>query len=188
LPGWGKVLNNRLGGGVDFPGNDHRVHFFQQLPLASPQIAEYQSAMVSMPRADAMGLPSRLQDAKDLAGLIGWTCSVHPQWSWHAPGATTLVLFRPASSHTEILQAWQHSFKRWMVESATTLKRSAGATRRKVIADILDCQHLPLDLEDFEDCRQRYLKEFASNLYFVQDSPMAGVFERLMTMWAAEKQ
>ncbi|MDO9405508.1 MAG: hypothetical protein Q7T87_15845 [Polaromonas sp.] len=188
LPGWGNVLNNRRGGGVDFPGNDHRAHFFQPLPVASGQLVEYQSAMVSMPYADSISLPRELEKAQDLAGLIGWTFSIHPQWSWHAPGRTTLVLFRPASSHAEKLDAWQGSFKRWMVENATALKRSAGTTRRKVITDVVDCQHLPLDLQDFDDCRERYLKEFASDLYFGHDAPMALVFERLMTTWAAAKQ
>lgn len=186
LPRWGDTINHRVGGSVSFPGTDHRRDFFQRLPLSDGRYAEYQSAMVSMPYTDVPSQPPQLADAAAMAGLLGWTCTVLPEWSWYMPGASTLVLFRPVSSNDQMLAAWENSFKRWMLENMLGLKRSAGSTRRKVIADIVDCQHLPLDVGDFEDCRERYLKEFAAHLYYDGDAGMAKVFERLMLMWETQ--
>jgi hypothetical protein len=55
-----------------------------------------------------------------------------------------------------------------------------------VIADIAACQHLPLDLVDFEDCRERYLKEFVFDLYEEERPGMALIFRRLMEQWGRE--
>jgi hypothetical protein len=186
LPDWGEAFNSNRGGLVDFPGSDHRVHFYESLPLSSGKFVEYEQAMVSMPYVDAMGMPRKLGEAAHLAGRIGWTFSVLPEWSWYAPGATTLVLFRRSTTHTAMLQAWEGSFKRWLIENRSSLNKSAGATRKKVIADIVDCQHLPLNLKDFEDCRERYLKEFAQHLYYGHDEGMNLVFRRLMESWSQQ--
>lgn len=184
LPGWGEAFNSNRGGLIDFPGSDHRTRFYESLPLASGKFVEYQQAMVSMPYADVTGLPNKLDEAARLAGRIGWTCTVLPEWSWYASNATTLVLFRRSTLHMAMLHAWEGSFKRWLIENRSSLNKSAGSTRKKVIADIVDCQHLPLDLQDFEDCRERYLKEFAAHLYYGRDEGMSLVFKRLMETWA----
>ena len=183
LPNWGAVLNATHQSWVEFPGTDHPSRFYQDLPLANGQIAQNQSAMVSMPYKDA---PLKMDESAALAGRIGWTCSVHREWSWYAPGETTLLLFKRTTPPNQTLHAWQRSFKRWIVENRAKLSKSAGATRRKVIADIAACQHLPLDLVDFEDCRERYLKEFVSALYEEASPGMALVFRRLMEQWAQE--
>lgn len=186
LPGWGDKLNTRGRGLVDFPGSDHRVLFRQSLPLANGKLVEYESARVSMPYVDGKGQPREIDAAAHLAGRIGWTCSVLPEWSWYASGSTTLVLFKRSTLHAAMLQAWDRSFKRWLVENRSALRKSAGDTRRKVIDDIIDCQHIPLDLVDYEDCRQRYLKEFAPHLYHSRDKGMVQVFERLVSKWLQE--
>ena len=83
-------------------------------------------------------------------------------------------------------RAWDKSFKRWMVENRSRLMKSASATRRKVIEDIVSCRHMPLDMSDYEDCRERYLKEFSMHMYDMGDNGMALVFKRLMEKWADE--
>jgi len=85
-----------------------------------------------------------------------------------------------------MLQAWERSFKRWLLDNRSVLNKGAGSTRKKVIADIADCQHLLLDLKDFEDCRERYLKEFAPQLYYGRGEGMALVFARLMDSWTQQ--
>lgn len=182
LPGWGGRFNTGHAW-VDFPASDHRVNFCQALPLASGKVAEYQSAMVSMPYVDGEGNARELRDAAFIAGRIGWTCTELREWSWYAPGSTTLVLFKRTTPHEVMARAWETSFKRWLLENKTRLNKSAGDARRKVIADIIDCQHLPLDLVDFEDCRERYLKEFASHLYHDSTDQMGRVFQRVMESW-----
>ena len=183
IPNWGAVVNATHQSWVEFPGTDHERRFYQDLPLAKGQIAQYQSAMVSMPYKNET---LRMDEIAALAGRIGWTCSIHHEWSWHAPEKTTLLLFKRSTPPGQTLYAWQSSFKRWIVENRARLSKSAGATRRKVIADIVECQHLPLDLVDFEDCRQRYLKEFVFALYEEESPGMGLIFRRLMEQWAQE--
>ncbi|WP_371435191.1 hypothetical protein [Polaromonas sp.] len=181
LPNWGAIVNAAHKSWIDFPGTDHEHRFCQNLPLLNGQIAQYRSAVVSMPYKDAKLDMDRITS---MAGSIGWTCSVQEEWSWHAPGQTTLLLFKRTTPHDMTLQAWQKSFKRWMVENRARLMKSAGGTRRKVISDIVDCKHLPLDLVDFEDCRERYFKEYVFDLYEEERSGMALIFRRLMEQWA----
>jgi len=187
LPGWGGKFNCRTGTYVDFPGTDYRRQFCQSLPLSNGKVAEYTSALVSMPYMDGNGMPRELDEAAHVAGRIGWTCQVLPEWTWYAPGSTTLVLFKRSTPHEAMLKAWERSFMRWLVENRTALNRAAGSTRKKVIVDTYHCQHVPLDLRDFEDCRQRYLKEFAPHMFHGRDEGMAGIFERLMESWAQQR-
>ncbi|WP_421953359.1 hypothetical protein [Polaromonas sp.] len=183
LPNWGAVVNATSRSWIEFPGTDHERRFYQNLPLTSGKIAQYQSGAISMPYKDAS---IKMDEIAVMVGRIGWTCSHHPEWSWHAPGETTLLLFKRSTPHTLTLHAWQRSFKRWIVESRAKLLKRAGVTRRKVIEDIAACQHLPLDLVDFEDCHERYIKEFVSDLYDEERPGMALIFRRLMEQWAQE--
>lgn len=185
LPNWGSVFGSHDGGYVRFPGSDHPRHFFESLPLAGGKRAEYQRAMVSMPYVDATGIPMKLDAAANIAGRIGWTCSQHNEWSWYAPGKTALVLFKRSTPHDIELNAWERSFKRWLLENRTALNKSAGTRRRQTIADIIDCKHVPFDLRDFDDCRERYLKEFVPHLLRDRGKGRAGIFERLMETWSA---
>lgn len=183
LPGWGELANSRLGGGIDFPGSDHRVHFFQDLPVARKgKHCEYQTAMVSMPYAGPW-LADRLKEAPLVAGRLGWTMSVHTAWSWYQAGQTELVLFRRTTPHEHVLREWDSSFQRWALENRSRLVKSGGEVRRMVLEDIISSQHLPFDVRDFEDCRERYLKEFAAHLYEDSSDEMGLEFRRLMQKW-----
>lgn len=185
LPNWGAIVNFTRGGSVDFLDTAHRRRFYQAMSLANGKVVEYESAMVSIPYVDDTGIPREHEAAAKLAGRLGWTCSVYSEWSWYTSGRTALVLFKRSTPHEAMLKAWEHSFKRWLVENRARLLKSAGATRRKVIEDILDNQHLPMDVADFEDCRERYLKEFAPHLLYEHDQGM--VLKRLMEKWAHEQ-
>lgn len=187
LPNWGANVNTAHGSLINFPGTDHRQRFCQALPLANGKVVEYESAMVSMPYAAKDGLPREHEAAARLAGRLGWTCSIHTEWSWYAVGNTALVLFKRTTPHALMQRAWENSFQRWMVENRARILKSASSTRRKVIEDITSCQHLPLDVADFEDCRERYLKEFALHMYDMKDRGMALVFKRLMEKWGQEQ-
>lgn len=185
LPNWGAKVNahDRY---IDFPGTDHPQRFCRALPLTTGKVVEYESAMASMPYVARNELPREHEAAARLAGRLGWTCSVHTEWSWYAVGNTTLVLFKRFTPHAQMKRAWDSSFKRWMVENRSRLMKSASATRRRVIEDIVSCQHLPLDVSDFDDCRERYFKEFALSMYYAEDPGTLLVFKRLMEKWADE--
>lgn len=184
LPDWGGLANSRMGAGIDFPGSDHRAHFFQDLPLARKgKHCEYQTAFVSMPYSDRSDLPSKLKQAALVAGRLGWTISVHSDWSWYQAGETELVLFRRTTPHEQVLGEWEHSFSRWALENRSRLVKSGGEVRRMVLEDIISGQHLPFDVRDFEDCRERYLQEFAVHLYQDSSDEMGVEFRRLMQKW-----
>lgn len=50
----------------------------------------------------------------------------------------------------------------------------------------MSCKHLPLDVSDFDDCRERYFKEFALSMYYAENPGTLLVFKRLMEKWAEE--
>lgn len=183
--GWGDIVNP-YHAMIDFPGSDHRVQFCERLPLSNGRYVEYTAAMVSMPYTESTRI-EKLPEARAMAQRIGWECTQLDEWSWYAHGATALILFRRKSSHAEMLDAWNGSFKQWLMEYKSRLMKSAGDTRRKVILDAIDCQHLPLDVRDYADFRERYLKEFAPRLYHTKGDSMAKIFEKLFDKWHADQ-
>lgn len=184
-PGWGDIVNTRHTY-IEFPGSDHQKHFHERLPLSNGRYVEYTTAVVSMPYSDSTNIP-QLQKARVLAERIGWECVVLKEWTWYAAAATTLVLFRRRSTHEDILRAWAASFKRWLFENKSRLLKGASADRRHVISDAIDCQHLPLDVDTWEDFRERYLKEFAFDLYADERNPMAKALKKIFEKWCAER-
>jgi len=108
-------------------------------------------------------------------------------WTWYAVGATTLVLFRRRTTHEVMLRSWESSFKRWLLENKTHLLKGASADRRHVISDAIDCPHLPLGVDTWEDFRESYLKEFAFRLYANEQEPMAKALKKVFDRWYAEK-
>lgn len=182
---WGRAINVRHPS-VNFPGADHEVRFYDRLPLSNGKFIEYCTAVVSMPYTGADRAVPELAKARDLAQRIGWTCTELKDWTWYAAEATTLVLFRRTTSHKEMEVAWATSFKRWLIENKSRLATGLSGEERKVIPDVIDCQHFPLDVVSYEDCRERYLKEFAKLVYRDQDDAMAKAFHKLFDEWRAE--
>lgn len=182
--GWGRAINVRHPS-INFPGADHQVRFYERLPLSNGKFVEYSTAVVSMPYTGPDRIAPELPKAGALAQRIGWTCTELKDWTWYAAGATTLVLFRRTTSHQEMERAWMTSFKRWLIENSSRLVGIRG-DGRKVIPDVIDCQHFPLDVVSYEDCRERYLKEFATRLYCDEGDPMAKALNKLFEKWRAE--
>ncbi len=183
--GWGRAINVRHPS-INFPGADHEVRFYERLPLSSGQFVEYSTAVVSMPYTGADWTAPELPKARELAQRIGWTCTELKDWTWYAAESTTLVLFRRTTSHKEMEQAWATSFKRWLIENRSRLELGLSGEGRKVIPDVIDYQHFPLDVVCYEDCRERYLKEFATRLYHDEGDPMAKALHKLFEEWRAE--
>lgn len=183
--GWGRTISVRHRS-INFPGADHEVYFYERLPLSDGKFIEYCTAVVSMPYTGFDGIAPELPKAQALAGRIGWTCTALKDWTWYAAEATTLVLFQRTTSHKEMEQAWATSFKRWLIENRSRLTSGIRGDGRKVIADVMHCQHFPLDVVSYEDCRERYLKEFATRLYRDEGDPMAKAFYTLFEKWRAE--
>jgi hypothetical protein len=186
VPGWGGVVNSHRPR-LEFPGADHQVRFYERLPLSGGRFVEYCTAVVSIPYVGPDGTVARLDDARELARRVGWTCAVHSEWTWYAAKDTTLVLFRRSTAHWEMERVWETSFKRWLFENKSRLTKGVRPPRRYVVSDAMDCEHFPLDVQNFDDCRERYLKEFAYRLYYDEDDSMTNGFKKLFEKWQAER-
>lgn len=136
-----------------------------------------------MPYSAREDLPRKLKEAALVAGRLGWTMSVHSEWSWYQAGETELVLFRRTTSHEQVLQDWENSFSRWVGENRSRLASRASEDRRQVLEDVASCRHLPFNVRDFEDCRERYLEEYAHPLLEDSTDGTAVEFRRLMQKW-----
>ncbi|MDM5182135.1 hypothetical protein PO883_33735 [Massilia sp. DJPM01] len=183
--GWGRAVNVRHPS-INFPGADHQVRFYERLPLSDGKFVEYSTAVVSMPYTGADSTVPELPKAREFAERIGWTCTELKDWTWYAAEATTLVLFRRTTSYEEMEKAWATSFKRWLIENRSRLASGIRGEGRKLIQDVIDCQHFPLDVVNYEDCRERYLKEFSARLYRDEGDPMTKALHKLFEEWRAE--
>ena len=183
--GWGRAVNVRHPS-INFPGADHQVGFYEHLPLSNGKFVEYSTAVVSMPYTGADRTVPELPKAREFAERIGWTCTELTDWTWYAAEATTLVLFRRTTSHEEMEKVWATSFKRWLLENRSRLELGISGEGSKVIQNVIHCQHFPLDVVSYEDCRERYLKEFSTRLYRDESDPMARAFQKLFDVWRAE--
>lgn len=183
--GWGRTINVRHPS-INFPGADHEVYFYERLPLSDGKFIEYCTGVVSMPYTGFDGIAPELPKAQALAGRIGWTCTALKDWTWYAAEATTLVLFQRTTSHEEMEKVWATSFKRWLFENRSRLASGIAGEGCKAISDVIHCQHFPLDVVSYEDCRERYLKEFSTRLYRDECDPMAKAFHKLFDEWRAE--
>ncbi len=72
---------------------------------------------------------------------------------------------------------WPASFKRWLVENHNRLLKGT-LTGAEVVSDAIACQHLPVDVEGWDELRERYFNEFAPAVYFIEDERMTRAFRR----------
>lgn len=158
-PGWGELTKGHWF--IQFPGLDHRVHFFEKLPLTNGEFVEYCTGIVSMPYAMKDGSLPELQSYDDFARRVGWTCTVLKDWSWYMAGRTTLFLYKRTTSHGEMLQDWDQSFLKWLIESDVASDARANPDTDKLIEDAITCANFPLKVRDFDELRELYFKEMA---------------------------
>ena len=183
-PGWGGAVNTN-NSSLDFPGSDHQVRFYERLPLSNGKYVEYSTALVSMPYTGSFRIPE-LPKAQALAERVGWQYAELADWSWYSAHATTLIFFRRTTTHEEMLRTWSTSFKRWLIENKSRLLKGVSSDRRHVIEDAIACEHLPLDVQSWEDLRERYFKEFAPSMYHFEEAPMARAFKKVFEKWQNE--
>ena len=183
-PGWGDIVNTS-NSNLDFPGSDHQVRFYERLPLTNGKYIEYSTALVSMPYTGSFKIPE-LPKAQALAERVGWQYAELADWSWYAAHSTTLIFFRRTTTHEEMLRKWSTSFKRWLIENKSRLLKGVSSDRRHVIEDAIACEHLPLDVQSWEDLREHYFKEFAPSMYHFEEAPMARAFKKVFEKWQKE--
>lgn len=179
--GWGDFVKSS-NSYLTFPGEDHSVSFVHRLPLSDGRFVDYVHAVVSMPYQSSNHL-EKIEHAKKFADNIGWTTEELPEWTWYQSRSTTLILHRRTTSKEVVEKLWNSSFKKWLIENKASVKKNMARFPRLIVDDIINCQHMPLDLVDFEDCYQRYLNEFVFQNSAYQDSEITKVFEKLFMKW-----
>ncbi|MBB5392220.1 MULTISPECIES: hypothetical protein [unclassified Herbaspirillum] len=184
--GWGDLVNTRHPQ-LEFPKTDHRYRFYQRLPLANGKFIEYSFALVSMPYRDSFRHNEPGPSGQEYAREVGWKYSEHDESGWYAVGKTNLQLFQRTTPHHETLRMWNTSFKKWLLDNKTRLLKSARGDKRLVIKDAIDCPHLPLHVQTWEELRESYFKEFSPKLYYPWDDSMAKAFQRLFQQWRDEQ-
>lgn len=58
---------------------------------------------------------------------------------------------------------------------------------RLIVDNAIACQHLPLDLVDYEDCTKRYLEEFVFENLHGQYDQTTKVYKKLFEKWQKSK-
>lgn len=183
--GWGRKVDFS-NDDISFPGQDHVESFVHQLPLSNGKYVEYINAVVSMPYLDSDRL-RRIEDSKKFAAEIGWTTEIHKDWTWYQSKATTLVLYRRTTSKEIIENLWEKSFKKWLIENKSSIKKGMTYGSRLIVDNAIACQHLPLDLVDYEDCTKRYLEEFVFENLHGQYDQTTKVYKKLFEKWQKSK-
>lgn len=180
---WGSIVDDR-NPMLEFDGTDHRLWFYEQLPLSKGKYVEYCSGMVSMPYWKAHFSTEEQLKGIRTAQLAGWDCIELPQWSWYAAGETSLFLYKRRVSRAVMLARWETSFQKWLYENRARLRSNSSDARRKVYDDVTDCQHFPLTVTTWEELRDVYLEQFIGLGYGT--NPLLHALGRLFEKWRKE--
>lgn len=112
-----------------------------------------------MPYLPAIEKPEKVREMVNAANEIGWFCTMHHQWSWHSPQNTELVLYQPKTPAVNLVNAWNGSFRKWVLERQELLKlepyREPGDLEKR-IEDIAWYKTFPMDVQSFEELCERY--------------------------------
>lgn len=172
---------------VDFPGQDHVQYFYDLLPLAGGSHVAYCTAVASMPYRDrGTGLLPELQRSIAYAAGIGWTCTVHPEWTWRHP-ETRLVLYQRSQSRAQLRLQWEHSLQKWLNEHEkwveSDLMRIGMLPYATWVSDIAMDQHLPLDVTTEQAFMERYWEPFVVRTFDKTDLEIRSAIKALITLW-----
>ena len=55
-----------------------------------------------------------------------------------------------------------------------------------LIQELLPCPHLPLDLQDYDDFRERYLKEVSPEVYAHKWGTVGLIYSKMFDKWKKE--
>lgn len=181
---WGRLVNTH-NPRLEFPAMDHSQRFVSYLPLSGGKSIQVTTAIASMPYADSTRFLDGIVKVDGYAKQVGWHATVLPQWSWYANAATTLILYRRTELWETTERKWDTSFKRWLVENRTRLAKGS-TVKRQVVADMVECQHFPLDVESFDDACARYFRQFAGHIALDRSDDRSKAIARLFAVWRAE--
>lgn len=157
-----EAVRQAVRGGFRLPLDDHTERYFNLSLLASRSWVALCTARVSQPWLPQLEDAEAWERMASAAEDLGWICSVHDEWSWHAPGETGLILWQPKTPVRTLLERWDNSFRKWVVERRKTLLMEAKGDKdfRKVIDDLAGDETFPLAVRDWDDLVETYFDRY----------------------------
>lgn len=184
---WKGVRDNR----ITFPYDDHVWSFYHLLRLDTGHFIALCTSRVSMPYIKAVEAPEKVRDIVDTANEYGWYCTAHHEWSWHSPGNSALFLFQPKTPVQTRINAWEGSFRKWVIERQELLKLERYSVPEDLanrIEDIAGDKTFPLDVQSFEELCECYLGPCRNIRPGLEDNEwMEEPFRLLFEKWQKEK-
>lgn len=185
---WKAVRANR----IDFPYDDHVWRFYHLIRLESGHYIALCTSKVSMPYLKRIEGQEKIREIVDAAHDYGWYCTIHNEWSWHYPTATALYLFLPKTPVQTRLNAWNGSFRKWVLERQELLKLERYSSPEDLtycIEDITGDKTFPLDVHSFEELCERYLDRYRHIRPGLEDNEwMEEPYRLLFEKWNRERK
>ena len=149
-------------GGLCLPLDDHTDKCVHLSRLASGSWAAICTACVSQPWLPQLENAEAWEQMASVADNLGWICSTHDDWSWHDPGRTGLILWQPKTPVRTLLEQWDGSFRKWVVERRKTLLMEAKGDKNfaKVIDDLAGDETFPLAVRDWDELVETYFDRY----------------------------
>lgn len=186
-----RVRNGVKKGLVSIPYDDHGYPSYHLVRLDTGHYVAICTAYLSMPYLPAIDKPEKVREMVNAANEIGWFCTMHQQWSWHSPQNTGLVLYQPKTPAVNIVNAWNGSFRKWVIERQELLKLEPYAEPgdlEKRIEDIAWDKTFPMDVQSFEELCERYLDVYWHIRPGLEDNGwMEEPFRLLFEKWQRER-
>lgn len=141
------------------PYSDHVWGFYHLLKLSSGDSIAVCTAKVSMPYLARLS-PDAEKEVFAYAKELGLHATFHPEWSWHYPNKTGLILYQPKTPFAQKIRQWDQSYRKWVIERQGALRFEDYPDTQALtyaIEDICDDRTLPLDAHNYDELHQRYL-------------------------------
>lgn len=170
--------------GLRLPLDDHTERHFHLSRLASSSWAAICTARVSQPWLPQLDDADAWERMASVAEDLGWICSTHDDWSWHDPGRTGLILWQPKTPVRTLLEQWDGSFRKWVVERRKALLMEAKGHKdfAKVIDDLSSDETFPLAVRDWDELVETYFDRYWE---FEMPDRFKDAYRVLWEKWAA---
>ncbi len=169
--------------GLRLPLDDHTERYFHMSRLASGSWAAICTARVSQPWQQHLEHSEAWERMSSVADDLGWICSTHDDWSWHDPGRTGLILWQPRTPVRTLLEQWDGSFRKWVVERRKALLMEAKGHKdfAKVIDDLSGDGTFPLAVRDWDELLETYFDRYWE---FEMPDRFKAAYQVLWMKWA----
>lgn len=172
---------------IHFPHDKHVRRFYHLVRLDTGHYVALCTSCASMPYLDNIKAPETVREIVDTANEYGWYCTAHHEWSWIEPNETGLFLFQPKTPVQTRLNAWNGSFRKWVIERQELLKLERSSNPEQLayrIEDIARDKTFPLDVQSFDELCERYLGPFRNIRPGMEDGEaMEEPFRLLFEKW-----